>query len=166
MPVAQGSQTSARQATLVALGGLAALLTFVFLVTRLGSLGNGGTEIPIQLGEPVFVPGQAVELASVIDDEGPILLPDASGGSRDIVVNHLGDGPEEGWVAFAARDLTAPRDCFVEWWPDDEVFLDSCSGTRYPPDGVGLQRYGTLIDEDGNLVIDLNATFDELEGDS
>ena len=156
MPVAQRSQTSARQAGLVALGGLGALVTFIFLITRLGALGNGGTEIPIQLGEPVFAPGPAAELADVIDDEGPILLPDASGGDRDIIINHTGRNPEQGWVAFAARDLTAPRDCFVEWAADQELFIDSCSSAEYPPDGTGLQSYGTSVDADGILVINLN----------
>lgn len=156
MPVAQGSQTSARQAVLVALGGLGALLALMFLITRLGSLGNGGTEIPIQLGDPVFAPGPAAELAEVVDSQGPILLPDASGGERDIIINHLGDDPTDGWVAFAARDLTSPRDCFVEWVAERSVFVDSCSSEEYPPDGAGLQGYGASVDGDGNLVVNLN----------
>lgn len=160
MPVAQGSQTSARQAVLIALGALATLLTFVFLVTRVGSLGNGGTEVPIQLGEPVFAPGQAAELADVIAQEGPILLPDVSQGDRDIIINHLGDDPQSGWVAFAARELTAPRDCFVEWVEDRAVFVDSCSAAEFPPDGTGLQGFGTSVDDDGNLVVNLNVTYD------
>ena len=163
MPVAQGSQASARQVILVALGGLGALLVVVFAITRLGSLGNGGAEIPIQLGEPVFAPGPAAELAEVIDDQGPILMPDVSGGSRDIIINHLGDDPDRGWVAFAARDLTSPRDCFVEWQPDDNVFVDSCRGSEFPADGTGLQSYGTSIDDEGNLIVNLNITFDAAE---
>jgi hypothetical protein len=156
MPVAQGSQTDARQAALIALGGIAAFLTLVFLITRLGSLGDNGAEVPIQLGEPVFEPGNAADLAAVIDEDGPLLLPDASGGDRDIVLNHLGDLPDEDWVAFAARSLTAPRDCFVEWQPDRSLFVDNCDRTEYPADGEGLEQYGTSIDVDGNLVINLN----------
>lgn len=163
MPVAQGSQASARQALLVTLAGLGALLAVVFLITRLGSLGNGGTEIPIQMGEPVFTPGVAAELADVIDDQGPILMPDVSGGNRDIIINHLGDDPDQGWVAFAARELTSPRDCFVEWQPDVNVFVDSCRGSEFPADGTGLQNYRTSIDDEGNLVVNLNITFDAAE---
>ncbi len=156
MPVAQGSQVDARQAILLALGGIGAFVAIAFLVTRLGSLGNGGTEVPIQLGEPVFQPGDAGDLAAVIADDGPLLFSDASGGDRDIVINHLGASPEEGWVAFAARDLTAPRDCFVEWQADRAVFVDSCDGVEYPADGDGLEQYGTSVDNDGNLVVNLN----------
>ncbi len=141
---------------MIALGGIAAFLALVFLITRLGSLGDNGTEVPIQLGEPVFAAGNATELAARIADDGPLLLPDASGGDRDIVVNHLGDSPDVGWVAFAARDLTAPRDCFVQWQADGGVFVDSCDGTEYPADGDGLEQYGTSIDPDGNLVVNLN----------
>lgn len=156
MPVAQGSQTDARQAVLIALGGIAALLALIFLITRVGSLGNDGAEVPIQLGEPVFSVGNAAELASVIAQGEPLLLPDASGGDRDIVINHLADSPTEGWVAFAARELTAPRDCFVQWEADRTVFVDSCDGAEYPADGRGLEQYGTSIDDDGNLLVNLN----------
>jgi len=156
MPVAQGSRTNVRQAVLVGLGGLGALLTVVFLITRLGSLSGGASNVPIQLGEPVFQAGNAAELAEAIGASEPLLLPDASGGDRDIIINHLADDPNEGWVAFAARDLPSPRDCFLQWQPDDEVFVDGCSGTRYPSDGAGLEHYGTSIDDDGNLVINLN----------
>lgn len=156
MPVAQGSQTGARQAVLIALGGLVAFLTLVFLITRLGSLGDNGAEVPIQLGEPVFQAGNAADLATAIAEDEPLLLPDASGGDRDIVINHLGETPQDGWVAFAARDLTAPRDCFVEWQPDRSIFIDSCDGTEFPADGEGLAQYGTSIDDEGNLVVNLN----------
>ena len=156
MPVARGSQSSARQAAILAAAAVLAVVTFVFLVTRLGSLGDGGSEVPIQLGEPVFRAGNAVDLAETIASGEPILLPDASGGDRDIVVNHVGDDPNEGWAAFAARPLTSPRDCFVQWQPDDQNFVDGCDGTTYPADGSGLAQYGTSVDDNGNLVINLN----------
>jgi len=164
MPVAQGSQTDARQAVLIALGGIVALLAVVFLITRVGSVGNDGAEVPIQLGEPVFRPGNTVDLAQIIADDAPLLLPDASGGDRDIVINHIGDSPDEGWVAFAARDLTAPRDCFVEWQAERSVFVDSCSAAEYPADGSGLEQYGTSIDDEGNLVVNLNVVADPADG--
>ncbi len=156
MPVAQGSPTDARQAVLVALGGVAALLALIFLVTRLGSLGGDQTDVPIQLGEPVFQAGNAADLAAIIDDGEPLLLGDASGGDRDIIVNHLGDSSTEGWVAFAARGLTSPRDCFVQWESERSLFVDSCDGSEYPPNGEGLEQYGTSIDDEGNLIINLN----------
>ena len=158
MPVAQGTNRSARQAILIALGGLAGLVAVTFLVVRAGQFGGGGTEIPVQLGDPVFAVGNVDELAPLIAENEPLLLPDASGGDRDIIVNHVGDEPDEGWVAFAARPLTAPRDCFVQWQAEGEVFVDRCDGTEYPADGSGLQRFGTVIDDGGTLQINLNVT--------
>lgn len=158
MPVAQGTNASTRQAVLVALGGLAGLVAVIFLVVQAGQLGGGGTEIPVQLGEPVFTVGNVDELSRLVAENEPLLLPDASGGDRDIIVNHVADEPDEGWVAFAARSLTAPRDCFVQWQADEDMFVDSCDGTQYPPDGSGLQQFGTSIDGDGTLRINLNVT--------
>lgn len=158
MPVAERSQTNARQAILVALGGIGALVAVLFLITRLGQLGGSGSEVPIQLGEPVFSLGDAVELSEFIADTEPLLLPDVANGDRDIIVNHVGSSPNEGWHAFPARSLTSVRDCVLEWQKANAVFVDSCSGDEYPADGAGLTQYGTSVDEDGNLQINLNRT--------
>ncbi len=158
MPVAERSQTNARQAVLVALGGIGGLIAVLFLITRLGQLGGSGTEVPIQLGEPVFSLGNAAELAELIAEREPLLLPDVANGDRDIIVNHVGSTSGEGWHAFPARPLTSTRDCILEWSSSDKVFVDSCTGDEYPPDGSGLTQYGTSVDSDGNLQVNLNRT--------
>lgn len=162
MPVAQRNQTNARQAVLVALGGIGGLVAVLFLVMRLGQLGGSGSEVPIQLGEPVFSLGNATELADFIAESDPLLLPDVANGDRDIIVNHIGSTPEEGWHAFPARPLTSTRDCVLEWQqPSGQTqghFIESCTGDEYPADGSGLTQYGVSIDDDGNLQVNLNKT--------
>lgn len=158
MPVADRSQTNARQAVLVALGGIGGLVAVLFLITRLGQLGGSGSEVPIQLGEPVFSLGNATELAEFIAESEPLLLPDVANGDRDIIVNHVGSSPTEGWHAFPARSLTSTRECILEWEQPEEKFIDSCTGDEYPADGTGLTQYGAAVDADGNLQVNLNRT--------
>ncbi len=155
MPVAQGDRPPARQALLIGLGALCGVLAVAFLVTRFDSL-TAGDEADVELGDPLFSVGQADEIASVIAENGPLLLPDAASGSRDVWLHHLGDAAETGWVAFAVRPPDAPRECFVDWQPEDRSFTDTCDGTTYPETGEGLDQYAVSVSPDGALTINLN----------
>lgn len=159
MPVAQGGPAPARQAILIGLGALFGLLAVVFLVTRLDQL-SGGDGQTVQVGDPIFSPGQADDLAMAIDAKGPLLLQDAASGSRDIWVNHLGTDPERGWVVFAVREEGAPRECFANWNADDRTFVDTCDETVFPENGEGLEHYAVSVNSEGALTINLNALGD------
>lgn len=119
-------------------------------------------EVDIRLGDDRFDAGDAERGAASIDEGGPLVYPDLAGGSRDLVLNHLGDDPETGWYAFEARSSGQPRDCVVEWQPEEEVFLEPCTGDTYPPDGEGLNQFPVEI-ESGNVVVDVNAAAREAE---
>lgn len=157
MPVAQSSRSPARQAVLIGLGVLCGLGALVFLVTRFDSLTAGGND-SVGLGQPVFVVGAASEFALLVDANGPLFLPDGAQGDRDIWLHHLGEEPSEGWVAFAVRPETAPRECTVEWNGEDETFVDACDGTVYPADGEGLQQFAVSVDLQGDVTVNLNQT--------
>ncbi|MGI9595683.1 MAG: hypothetical protein ACR2QK_05965 [Acidimicrobiales bacterium] len=155
MPVAQGGRSPARQALLIGLGALCGLLAVVFLVTRLDRLG-GDEAAEIELGNPVFDVGQAAEIAPPIAEQGPLFLPDAARGDRDVYLQHIGEDSQQGWLAFAVRPPEAPRDCFVEWVAEDRSFVDNCDGTVYPETGEGLTQYAVSVSPDGALSINLN----------
>ena len=110
----------------------------------------------VRLGDDVYKAGRTDRLAAEVADRGPILVADASPRrERDIYVQHLGDADDEGWLAFAAQAEGADRECFVRWSPDDEEFVDPCSGERYPADGEGLHQYDVTV-TDGRIEIALN----------
>lgn len=171
MPVAQDGPAPLRQAVLVGLGAILAVLSVLFLVTQMDRL-LGRTDLNIEIGDGQFRPGKAVELADDIDTQGPFFFSDLAGGDRDIWLNYNGtvsdSGDDDGdgerqtslddWYAFAAREPTSPRGCFVEWQDDAAEFVDSCDGTVYPETGAGLPHYPVNIDANGTLSIDLNAT--------
>lgn len=156
MPVAKGGPPPARQAALVGLAAALGLLALLFLITRFDSLGGDGQTTDVELGQPVFSPGSATDIAAAIADSGPLLLPDAARGDRDVILQHLGEEPAEGWLAFAARPEGADRACFVEWQPDERRFVDSCDGTTYPEDGQGLEQFAVSVGSEGALTINLN----------
>lgn len=160
MPVARGPSLSARSAVLVGLVGvaIAAVLAVVVLVAA-----DSG-DVEVRLGDDVFYAGDVDRISAEIADRGPITYGNPGGQARPIWLQHLGDDPEEGWIALEARVPDAP-DCLVQWDVDAEVFVDGCDPDRtFPADGTGLTTIPTYV-EDGEVVVDLNRTRDTDDAD-
>jgi hypothetical protein len=161
------SARSTRSLVLAALGltvGIVAVLTL--FVVAIPSLTEDG-RVQVNLGDERFAAGKAEARAATIDEGGPILFPDVAGGQRDIYLQHLGDDPDAGWLAFDARRPGQGQDCTLVWRSTDDggEFEDPCDGTTVPADGEGLVAYPVELDEDGNLTVDLNAAARERERD-
>src|SRR5690606_1440144 len=103
-----------------------------------------------------FDAGPAESRARAVEQDGPILFADAGGGSRDIYLQHVGDDPRAGWLAFDARKPGASRACTLEWAAGADRFVDPCDGTPGPPDGGGLIHYEVEVTEDGNVIVDFH----------
>jgi hypothetical protein len=160
-PVEQ-SRGHAGKALIVAGAGVVLALGIAFLVARMASQGR----VDVRLGSDTFSQQDAEEAAEEVAERGPILYADTAGGDRDIYLQHLGDDPESGWIAIAARPPGVSRQCSIRWDRDDAVFrlldsdgdvTDECDGREFPPDGEGLPLYPVTVDADGNLDVDLNA---------
>jgi hypothetical protein len=160
-PVEQ-SRGHAGRALLVAGAGVVLALGIAFLVARAASQGD----VDVRLGSDTFSQQDAEEIAEEIAERGPILYADTAGGDRDIYLQHVGDDPESGWIAIAARPPGVSRACSIRWDPDEDVFrlldsdgqvTDECDGREFPADGEGLPMYPVTVDSDGNLDVDLNA---------
>lgn len=153
MPVERGPRITARGALVVAIAATVAGFGIVGLVLWLADTGG----VDVQLGSDVFEAGEAGRIAAEIADRGPILYSDVAGGNRDLYLVHIGDDPAIGWSAFAAQQPGAPRECFLEWDTQAEVFTDSCDGTTFPLAGDGLTSYPVYLeDDDTRVVVDLN----------
>jgi hypothetical protein len=165
-PVAR-SQAHAGRALAVAAVGVGLAVAVAFAVAVLANRGK----VDVKLGDETFQGQNAERAAEQIDDGGPILYADAAGGDRDIVLQHLGDDPESGWLAFAARPGGVSRVCSIQWQagpsgdPSDGVFLlldgsgdetRACDGREFPADGEGLPQYPVTV-RDNRLDVDLNA---------
>jgi len=152
MPVAQ-SQGHAGKALLIAAVGVIVALGLAFLVAQAASRGD----VDIKLGDDRFDAGQTERLAKAIDtgDGLPFLYPDLVNRDRNIFVNHLGDDPETGWVAFSAFDPDDP-DCAIEIDREAKTLVNACArDVTYPLGGTGLRFYPTTV-ESGRVYVDLN----------
>ena len=119
----------------------------------------------VRLGDQTFQGGNAERLAEEIDERGPILYGDISdtgtSSTRDVILQHLGDDPEEGWYAFRAQPPDRDRECTWDWQPDEDLFRAECDASlTAPADGEGLESYPVEV-VDGRLDVDLN--FDRRE---
>jgi hypothetical protein len=160
-PVAQ-SRGHAGRALVVAALGVVAALAIAFAVARLANQGK----VEVRLGSDTFSQQDAEDAAEKVAQDGPILYADTAGGDRDIVLQHLGDDPDAGWIALAARPPGVSRQCTIQSRDRDEPFrlldadgevTDECDGREFPPDGEGLPSYPVTVGADGKLDVDLNA---------
>jgi hypothetical protein len=114
-------------------------------------------DVEIRLGDERFNAGRTDRQAQEIADGGglPILYPDLVGQDRPIFIQHLGDDPDEGWVAFGAFDPDDPS-CLILLDRDAGILVNECDGSvTYPLSGEGLRQYPVSI-EDGEIIVDVN----------
>ena len=152
MPVAQ-SQGHAGKALAVA----AVAIVLIAIVALFVSLAASRGDVEINLGDERFNAGQTDRLAQEIEDGGglPFLYQDLVGNDRHLFVQHVGDEPDEGWVAFGAFDPDDPS-CVVLIDRDERVLVNGCDESRtYPLDGEGLRQYPVSV-EDGRIYVDVN----------
>ena len=161
MPIAR-SRGHAGRALLIAAAGALLTLAVAFGISVLDNRGK----VEVRLGDETFSGLQADDMAADIAERGPFLVADASpGGDRDIVLQHLSDDVDEGWLAFVARPPGTPRNCTIQWQADGDVFRlldengavsDDCDGREFPADGGDLETFPVTVD-DNKLDIDINA---------
>lgn len=153
MPVSKGARPDLRSVIMVGLAGVVValgLLGAVLLLTR------GGTDVEIRLGDRDFRDMETGRISAEIADRGPILFGDVADGSLDIILQHVGDDPESGWLAFEARRPGQSRDCFFEWREEHADFVNTCD----PDDtvdaaGSGLRHFGVAV-VDGDVRVDIS----------
>ena len=162
-PVERRTRSSTTTAVLVGIAGVVAAVGLVVLMVNLAS--QGGEAFEVRLGDDRFDAGDIYDRADSIERDGPVLFPDVAGRSRDIILQHLGDEPDEDWYALSAQAAGKARDCILEWEADSGEFVD-CDGDRFPADGddPALIRYPVAI-EDDRLLVDINFEFRETRND-
>ena len=153
MPVSSGPRPSLRAAVMVGLAGVVVALGLVGAVLLLT---RTGTDVEIRLGDHDFRDMEIGRISTEIEDRGPILFGDVADGSLDIILQHIGDDPETGWLAFEARRAGQSRDCFFRWRPEEADFVNTCD----PDDivdaaGTGLRHFEVAV-VDGDVRVDIN----------
>ena len=152
MPVAQ-SRGHAGKALVIA----GAAIVLIAIVTVFVALAASRGDVEINLGDDRFEVGSAERIAEAIAEDGglPALFPDLVNRDRPLFVQHLGDDPEKGWVAFGAFDPDDPT-CLVEIDREAGTLVNACDpDVTYPLDGDGLRAYPVTV-EDGDVFVDIN----------
>ena len=153
MPVSRSPRPDLRSVVVVGLAGVAVALG-LFLGVLL--LARGGGDVEIRLGDRDFRDMETGRISAEIADRGPILFPDVAGGDRDIILQHLGDDPETGWLAFEARRPGQGRECTFGWRPEQADFVNSCDETDVvDARGTGLRHFDVTV-VDGDVRVDIN----------
>jgi hypothetical protein len=134
------------------LGGIFLVVLGICVAGAILAIAANDPDVDVNLGDDEFQIHRIDDLARRIADDAPEAYGDPTGGNRPIIVQHLGDDVDTGWVVILA---VAPgsETCAVNWDADDDVFRD-CEGETYPADGTGLEQFPWRVD-DHTLFIDL-----------
>ena len=153
MPVSSGPKITPLRAVIYTVVSIALAAGLVFAVVSLA----GSDQIEVKLGDDDFNAGDAADLAAEIAERGPVPWAPLSRG-RSIWINHIRDDPEKGWFAFDVQSPGASGDCVVDWDAEQKLFVDTCDPALvYSATGEGLTQFGVWINEDGDLIVDVNA---------
>ncbi len=153
MPVSSGPRITPWRAVAYTVLSIGLGVGLVFAVVSLA----GSDRIEVKLGDDDFNAGNARDLTTEIAEQGPVTWAPLSRG-RSIWINHIGDTPDRGWFAFDVRSPQADEDCVVDWDGERRLFMDTCDPSRvYPATGEGLTQFGVWVDDDGDLIVDVNA---------
>jgi hypothetical protein len=149
MPVARSDN---RRATIIGIVGVIVGTVMIVGVLIASNLGGGDTT---QSSKTTFDVGLAKDRAESIARDGPIGFNDTAGVSRPIFVQHSGDDPTTGWIAF---DAVTGGNCVVTWHQDTHDFTD-CTGRHISADGDDLRHYPVEVKDDHVIVnLSLDAT--------
>lgn len=140
------------RATIWILGGIFAVVLAICVVGAVLTLATQDQDVDVNLGDDEFEIEDAEARAALVATDGALRFADPTGGDRPIIVNHVGDDPETGWVAVLAI-APGTEGCIVDWANDVGAFED-CEGMTYPPDGEGLDQFPTRV-EDDTVYVDL-----------
>ena len=153
MPVASGPKITPLRAVFYTVVSIGLGVGLVFAVVSLA----GSDQIEVKLGDDDFNAGNAENLVAEIAERGPVPWAPLSRG-RSIWINHVGDKPVVGWFAFDVQSPGATGDCVVDWDAERRLFVDTCDPTLvYSATGEGLTQFGVWVDDDGDLIVDVNA---------
>jgi hypothetical protein len=131
-----------------AAGVIVAIVIFAGIVSLVGS-----GKAKSKLGSNLFKLGNAKNQAQIVERNGPLLFADPLQKGRDIYVNRVGGNQ---WVAVEVHPPGESKSCTVKWNGSTHTFHDPCSGHDYPTDGTGLVHYKTMVQQSGDLVVDLH----------
>jgi hypothetical protein len=142
------AQSDPRRTLVIGIAGL--VVGFVMVVVVL-ALNAGGDKAHVGSTSTEFDAGKANDLAARIAlDRYPLLVQDPANFTRPLWIQHTGDDPQQGWLAFDA----AIDGCATTWSVESQQFTD-CGGRHYPFDGSGIPRYPVVV-KDGRVVVNLD----------
>ena len=140
------------------LGGLGFFLLLGLVLWGVAALvSGGGSKVRVNLGDNVFAPGDASDVAKEVADNGPILFPGLvgqAGRERSASTTSAPIRTPAGRCTRSCRPASPRRAC-SSWTALLASWSDPCSGRTFPADGTGLDPVPWSIDNDGVLVIDL-----------
>ena len=114
-------------------------------------------KVEVKLGTDTFTVGQARPQAESVATDGPFLFSDVANGQRDIYVQHIGDDPLTGWLAFDARLPGAVPGLLAGVEGEPRRVRGPVLGPGRPRGRRRPADYPVEVNEAETVIVDLNA---------
>jgi hypothetical protein len=105
-----------------------------------------------------FEVGHTSAIADTVTEDGPLIFPDLlrASGKRSIVLDHLGEEPQQGWRIYLAYPADRDVLCKVVQVRHTRNFTD-CDGRTVAVEALALPPAGVIpiVSADGILTLDL-----------
>jgi len=142
-------------------GGIAVLALIAGATWIMAStLSGSGTETTERLAPTTLRLGPVERRADDVAEDGPLLFPglNTTSGERSIVLNHEGDDPASGWIAYYAYPADRDATCPVEQVQGTADFID-CDGRRLDVTELSPPESGVrpIVENREQLLLDLRS---------
>ena len=105
-----------------------------------------------------FEVGRTSSIAATVTEDGPLIFPDLlrASGQRSIVLDHVGEEPQQGWRIYLAYPADRDVECKVVQIRHTRNYTD-CDGRTIAVEALALPPSGVLpiVSADGTLTLDL-----------
>lgn len=153
MPVNTDSKPG-RQAVMIALGLIGSLGVLAFALDRISS--GGSNSVTLEIGRDEILLANADDQAELVDEFGPSLFPDVTGGDGNFFLSHVGESSQTGWFAILQVQPTEDNaSCEIAYNAVTDSFVN-CDQEQFGLDGEGLEQFAVRV-ADGQLLVDIDA---------
>lgn len=153
MPVKSDAKPG-RQALMIALGLIGTLGVIAYALDRISA--NESQSVALEVSSSEIPLANATETSRQIDEFGPSLFPDVTGGERNFFLSHPGENSQLGWFAILQVQPTEDNpDCEITYNATTESFVN-CEQTQFGLDGEGLEQFAVRV-AGGQILVDIDA---------
>lgn len=139
---------------MIALGLIGSLGVLAFALDRISE--GGSNSVTLEIGRDEILLANAGDQSELVDEFGPSLFPDVTGGNGNFFLSHVGENSRTGWFAILQVQPTeTDPNCEISYNAVTDSFVN-CEQEQFGLEGEGLEQFAVRV-SDGQLVVNVDS---------